>query len=130
MTGTNDRGANETEDANWRKQAFEDSPAGDKYFVLIDGARYSSFTGQVGFFEMASTTNYPAQTNPYGQPIPAQQQQRGAVVFGNERQIFNVVKITSLAFWDAYLKNDSSARDLLQPEKYQSSFPASHLTAK
>ena len=130
MTGTNDRGANETEDANWRKQAFEDSPAGDKYFVLIDGARYSSFTGQVGFFEMASTTNYPAQTNPYGQPIPAQQQQRGAVVFGNERQIFNVVKITSLAFWDAYLKNDSSARDLLQPEKYQSSFPASHLTSK
>ena len=28
MTGTNDRGATEAEDYNWRKQAFEDSPAG------------------------------------------------------------------------------------------------------
>jgi predicted dienelactone hydrolase len=129
MTGTNDRGANESEDANWRKQAFEDSPPGDKFFVFIDGARYASFTGQVGFFEMAQPTR-PAATNPYGQPVPQQQQPPGAMVFSNDRQIFNTVKITSLAFWDAYLKNDTNARDLLQPQKYESSFGAAHLTVK
>ncbi len=130
MTGTNDRGANESEDANWRKQAFDYSPAGDKYFLLIDGARHSSFSGQIGFFESAPTSIPQTSTNPYGQQVPAQQQQRGAMVFGSDRRIFQVVKITSLAFWDAYLKNDSSARDLLQPQKYETSFPGAHLTAK
>ncbi|HEY6843256.1 MAG TPA: hypothetical protein VI391_03750, partial [Thermoanaerobaculia bacterium] len=52
MTGSNDRGANESENADWRKQSFENSPSGDKYFVLIDGARYSSFTGQAGIFAL------------------------------------------------------------------------------
>jgi predicted dienelactone hydrolase len=131
MTGTNDRGANESEDANWRKQAFDDSPAGDKYFVLIDGARHSSFTGQVGFFDSTPMSNYPQPSNnPYGQQQLPPQQQRGAMVFGNDRRVFQIVKITSLAFWDAYLKNESSARDLLQPQKYESAFTGAHLTAK
>src|SRR5438034_6028788 len=38
MTGTNDRGAAESETPDWRRQAFEYSPPGDKYFVLIPGA--------------------------------------------------------------------------------------------
>jgi len=131
MTGTNDRGANELEDANWRKQAFDDSPAGDKYFVLIDGARHSSFTGQIGFFDSSpmSTTPQPSM-NPYGQQQVPPQQQRGAMVFSNDRRIFQIVKITSLAFWDGYLKDDSSARELLQPQKYESAFSGAHLTAK
>src|SRR6266542_2543255 len=132
MTGTNDRGATEAEDAHWRKQAFDYSPAGDKYFVLIDGARYASFTGQVGFYAMEPTTTPTMATDPYGRPIvqQPQQQPRGAMVFGSDRQNFNVVKITSLAFWDAYLKNDTTARELLQPQKYESSFTAAHMSAK
>jgi predicted dienelactone hydrolase len=131
MTGTNDRGANESEDANWRKQAFDDSPAGDKYFVLIDGARHSSFTGQIGFFDSSPMSTMPQPSmNPYGQQQVPPQQQRGAMVFSSDRRIFQMIKITSLAFWDAYLKNDSSARELLHPEKYESSFTGAHLTAK
>lgn len=124
MTGTNDRGGSEAEDANWRKQAFDSSPAGDKFFVLIDGARHVSFTGQIGFFE-AAPLPVPTSTSP--QPP---QQQRGAMVFSSERRIFQIIKITSLAFWDAYLKNDSNARELLQPQKYETSFAGAHITAK
>jgi len=132
MTGTNDRGGNESEDFNWRRQAFENSPAGDKYFVLIDSARSSSFTGQVSIFDLQPpATPAQAPTGPYGQiqPVP-QQQQRGAVVFGNDRRIFAIIKIASLAFEDTYLKNDNSARDLLQPQKFEGAFTGAHLTAK
>jgi hypothetical protein len=128
MTGTNDRGANPSEDANWRKQAFDNSPAGDKYFVVIDSARHSSFTGQVGFYDMTPART--ASTNPYYPQQPLPQQQRGAMVFGNDRRIFQMIKIASLAFWDGYLKNDTTARDLLQPQKFESAFTGAHITTK
>ena len=131
MTGTNDRGANESEDANWRKQAFDDSPPGDKYFVLIDSARHSSFTGQIGFFDSTPMNVPRTTTDAYGRPVQVPEQQpRGALVFGNDRRIFQIVKITSLAFWDAYLKSDSTARELLQPQKYETAFTGAHSTAK
>src|SRR5213593_1558341 len=131
MTGTNDRGANESEDANWRKQAFDDSPPGDKYFVLIDSARHSSFTGQIGFFDSTPMNVPRTTTDAYGRPVQVPEQQpRGALVFGNDRRIFQIVKITSLAFWDAYLKSDSTARELLQPQKYETAFTGAHLTPK
>jgi predicted dienelactone hydrolase len=133
MTGSNDRGGTESENADWRKQSFENSPAGDKYFVLIDGARYSSFIGQSGIFANDVMVNTPSMaTDPYGRPIMVQpqQQSRGGVVYANTRSIFGTIKITSLAFWDAYLKNDASAKDLLQPTKYDASFTAAHMTAK
>ena len=131
MTGTNDRGANASETPDWRKQAFENSPAGDKYFVLIDSARHSSFTGQVSFYDMTPMANTPmtSQSPYYGQqPMP--QQQRGAMVVGNDRRIFQMIKIASLAFWDDYLKNDQAARDLLAPQKFESAFAGAHITVK
>jgi len=56
MTGTNDRGGTETETADWRKQSFENAPAGDKYFVLLDNAGYASFVGQVRMYALEPTT--------------------------------------------------------------------------
>ncbi|MDQ6799768.1 MAG: alpha/beta fold hydrolase [Acidobacteriota bacterium] len=130
MTGTNDRGANQSEDANWRKQAFDDSPAGDKYFFLIDSARHSSFTGQVSFYDMTPTMPTTSSSPYYGQQQPMQQQPRGAMVVGNDRRIFQMIKIASLAFWDAYLKSDQTARDLLQPQKFEGAFTGAHITVK
>jgi predicted dienelactone hydrolase len=118
MTGSLDRGATESETPEWRRQAFEYSPAGDKYFVLISGASHLSFTGSTGAlaFEPVPTSQYP-----YGQRGGmAQQNPQRPAVFAN-RAVFNTIKITSLAFWDAYLKNDTAARDFLTPEKLQSS---------
>ena len=130
MTGTNDRGVSESENPDWRKQAFENSPPGDKYFALIDGARHSSFTGLVSFYDVQPQVPVPTSTNPYYGQQPMPQQQRGAMVFGNDRRIFQIVKIASLAFWDADLKSDTAARDLLSPQKFESAFAGAHLTTK
>lgn len=127
LTGTLDRGANESEDVNWRKTAFDNSLTGDKYLLLIDSARNSSFTGQVSIFDTPAMTPQ-TSTNPYGQTqMP---QQRGGVVFGNDRRIFSIIKIASLAFWDTYLKDDHTAHDLLQTQKFETSFTGAHLTSK
>ena len=119
MTGSLDRGATESETPEWRKQAFQFSPAGDKYFVLIPGASHLTFTGGTGAIAFE-----PMQTSPagYGQrgSYPQQNPQQRPAVFAN-RGTFNTIKITSLAFWDAYLKNDTTARELLSPEKLQAS---------
>ena len=117
MTGSLDRGATESETPEWRKQAFEFSPAGDKYFVLIPGASHLSFTGGAGAIAFEST-----QTSPYGYGqrgnYPQQNPQRSTYA---NRGPFNTIKITSLTFWDAYLKNDPGAREVLTPEKLQAS---------
>jgi len=122
MTGSNDRGATEAEDANWRKEAFENSAPGDKYFVLIEGAGHLTFTGMGGF---ATFEQQRPMTSPYGM----QQPQRG-ISFMPGRRAFDIIKITSLAFWDAYLKGDTSARDLLQPAKYDESFSGATMMEK
>jgi predicted dienelactone hydrolase len=136
MTGTNDRGAGEGEDANWRKQAFDYSPAGDKYFVLIDGARHRSFVGGLTPIEPLESPRppqpIPNPRDPYGRTIPTETlpQARGGVGFAGERRIFQIIKMTSLVFWDAYLKNEPSARELLQPQKFDASFGGATMTTK
>lgn len=131
MTGTEDRGASEGEDAQWRKQAFDSSPPGEKYFVLIDGARHMSFSGGLTPILPSLDEPRPAQRDPYGRSTaPMPNQQRGTVGFASERHIFSLIKVTSLVFWDAYLKNDSAARELLRPEKFESAFSGAHLTVK
>jgi len=42
ITGTNDEGQR-GQDANWRIQAYDSLPAGDKYLAVIDGAEHSSY---------------------------------------------------------------------------------------
>ena len=119
MTGTQDRGAAENEDANWRKQAFDYSPAGDKYFVLIEGARHSTFTG-------TSLASFPIESRSTPVMSPGMQQTTASPLpatssgFISDRNLFQKVKVTSVIFWDAYLKNDSKARELLQPDKIPS----------
>lgn len=126
MTGTLDLGATETENANWRKQAFDDSPAGDKYFVLIDGARSSTFTGLSGSaFDVRTVTptQYPTTQNPnypMTVPQPGTPQSVTAPAYYNDRNLFQKVKVTSLIFWDAYLKTQAPARELLTQDKMPS----------
>jgi predicted dienelactone hydrolase len=123
MTGTEDRGPVEGENAEWRKQAFDYSPAGDKYFVLIDGARHNSFAGALTPILPPEEPRLVARDRP---PIP----QRASVGLASERHILQIIKVASLAFWDAYLKNDSAARDLLLPQKFEDAFGGAHLTVK
>lgn len=122
MTGSEDRGAVQSEDANWRKQAFDDSPAPDKYFVLLLGARGTSFTGSssAAFTVSPQAGTYPATNpNPMNPTLPQQPAGPGRAtpMYITDNNLFQKIKLTSLIFWDAYLKGETPARDLLTQDK-------------
>jgi predicted dienelactone hydrolase len=88
VTGSLDRGAGE-QDPEWRKIPFERSQPGDKYHVFIQGANHMSF--------ISAKTRSPARAA------------RGESILGYTNS-------ASLAFWDAYLKADRTARNYLQSD--------------
>lgn len=117
LTGSRDLGATESEDVAWRRQAYELSPSGDKWFVSIEGASRFAFTGRIGepIFAPAQPSPYPTNRPPIGGAYPQQQpmpSQRGAAPF-RDFGLTNSVRTISLAFWDTYLKNDNAGREYL-----------------
>jgi predicted dienelactone hydrolase len=113
ITGSNDR-SGQAHDAAWRRDPFVNSPAGDKYFISIEGAGHMSFAGGQGFDEdvaMIPDRSYGGygQRNPtYGSaPRPGYQGMESG------RRPFDAIKMSTLAFWDAYLKSDAKGRDYL-----------------
>lgn len=123
MTGSLDRGV-KGEEPSWRRDPFQYSAAGDKYFVNIEGARHMSFTGR--FADIAEELSRAREEErDRAQPVnpfnPTQQQReqdrRGQVrdaSLEKERRIFTAIKIASTAFWEAYLKGETAAREFLQ----------------
>ena len=115
LTGTEDKGLDESETAEWRREGFENSPAGDKYLAVIQGARHSTFTGRM--LPPQEELRMPDTMNPYDprRLDPAQRPRRSSSMGDpvRERNLFGIVKITSLAFTDAYLKNEAPAKDYL-----------------
>lgn len=88
MTGALDTGANR-EGPGWRKIPFDRSEPGDKYHVFIEGANHMSFITPQTLLQGRAT--------------------QGEALFGYTNS-------ASLAFWDAYLKADSHARQYLQSD--------------
>jgi predicted dienelactone hydrolase len=96
VTGTLDRGA-AGQGYRWRRRAFELAPAGDKYFVLIAGANHFSFDGrdvEGGVLERAL----------------------GVSAKGQEA-ISAYTKMITLAYWDAYLKDEPEAMAYLRSDR-------------
>lgn len=124
MTGSRDYGANENEGPDWRRAAYEGSPAGDKYFVSIRGVTHMTFTGVAsGLGEQMERVREAPITDPRtGQvlnPGSLQQDPRGQRI--DDRGTFGYIRSVSLMFWDAYLKDKSDAKALLDPAKYAGS---------
>jgi predicted dienelactone hydrolase len=118
MTGSRDIGA-EGEDAAWRRRAFELSAPGGKYFVSIEGAHHFSFSGRLADATPEDTRvrdeRIVTERDPFGRPTAtAPMRPRGDVPLQRERGIFGIVKATSLAFWDAQLKGETTGRDYLE----------------
>ena len=129
LTGSRDLGAVPSEDAAWRKLAFDLSPAGDKWYVSIQGAGRPAFTGNVGDFggyQAQATPDYPypaGRGGPMGGGYGGQQQpmprnNNAPVIMGAGGS--GTVRTLSLAFWDTYLKNDKLGRDYLDKLKNRS----------
>ena len=124
MTGSADRGVNDTENEAWRRQAYELSPAGDKWYVSIAAANHYAFAGRVAVPAVTATDPIepvlPDARDPRDprnvplaggtQPYPARRVDRG---FYSERALTNVIRTVSLAFWDTYLKNETGGREYL-----------------
>jgi predicted dienelactone hydrolase len=125
MTGTRDYGANETESPDWRRTAYENSPAGDKYFVLIRNAGHMTFTGLgtgLGDQQQYDRTREAPIVDPRtGQVLNAVPQSNNGAPMISDRGTFGSIRSISLMFWDSYLKNKSDAKTLLDPAKYAGS---------
>ena len=124
MTGTRDFGATESEGPDWRRAAYENAAAGDKFFVLIRGANHMTFTGIAsGLGEQfdANRRQAPVIDPRTGQEIYQgnQQPSRGPSIA--DRGTFASIRSISLMFWDSYLKDKKDARELLDPAKYAGS---------
>lgn len=123
MTGTRDYGADETEGPNWRRTAYEDSPDGDKFFVLIRGATHMTFTGVgSGLGEQIQVPREAPIVDPRTGEVlnpGSLQPTRGPDI--SDRGTFGSIRSISLMFWDSYLKNKKNASDLLDPTKYAGS---------
>jgi predicted dienelactone hydrolase len=98
ITGTRDLGS-KNQDASWRLDSYQLSPPGGKYAVFIEGASHLSFTGLAA--EPGATLPKAA-----GKKVSADA----------EVAIFKDMKIATLAFWEAYLKDDASAKAFLQTD--------------
>lgn len=126
MTGTLDRGVSEAETPEWRRKAFELSPAGDKILVVLEGARHATFTGRIaGMVEEGSRSEDivfptfdpgldPRVRGGYVLP-PAGRRDAGGKRDAqlNERAIFARVKVITVAYWDAYLHGNAKGREFL-----------------
>ncbi len=102
VTGTRDPGV-KNQDASWRLDAYQLSPAGGKYALFVEGASHLSLTG--------------LSAEP-GAALP-KTPGRKASSADAEVAIFKDVKIATLAFWEAYLKQDAAALAFLQSDAVQ-----------
>jgi predicted dienelactone hydrolase len=141
MTGTLDRGTGET--PQWRRDPFQYGPGGDKYFVLINGARHLSFTGRFADREAARAGDSPfgrsglpmdpnvptlPSTDPrtgdpryndprYGSSNLPQTRREDLGTYRDEPVIFGSVLRISQAFWDAYLKGSETGKQYLASDQ-------------
>jgi predicted dienelactone hydrolase len=123
MTGSRDRGA-QGQGPEWKEEPFKYSPGGDKYLVFIQGATHFSFSGRLA--QGGGKTQTQAQRRPGwrlrerfggGQGGGLGDRRRFGGAQQQEENIFNYVKVASVSFWDAYLKQDSQAKNYLKSDE-------------
>jgi len=115
MTGDRDKGIDDSETPEWRREAFELSAPGDKWLVFISGAGHLAFTGRLGVMpeEGMRPATMPDPNDPYG-TNRADARRRPASMGDSVRVVSGTIKALSLAFWDAYLRGDAAGKEQLE----------------
>jgi len=113
VTGSRDFGA-KRQDPSWRRDPFELSAPGDKYFVFIEGANHGSFTGKMAEREPGARLKHltPEQRERIIARYQASRPDAGAA----QKEIFGWVKQATTAFLDASLKDRAEAAAWLRSE--------------
>ena len=99
VTGERDQGS-KNQDPSWRLDAYQLSPPGGKYALFLEGASHLSLTG------LAAEP---------GAVLPPAAGKK-AISPEAEVQIFRDVRIATVAFWEAYLKDAANAKAFLQSD--------------
>ncbi|MFZ2493964.1 MAG: hypothetical protein WA208_20990 [Thermoanaerobaculia bacterium] len=120
LTGTKDIGGDETETPQWRIQGFEATAPGDKWLVVLNGAGRNTFSGLVIDEHArqrpindpwAPGVSSPRDPDSATRRLPGQSGQGYSAA---PRSVVGHARIVTLAFWDAYLRDDAAGRELLQ----------------
>jgi len=141
VTGSLDRGA-QGQQPGWRRDPFALSAPGGKYFLFIEGANHGSFTGKMAVGGLSGRRGGGSLL----QRLSPEQRQRlierfrglrngasadagsapgagrraGTVAEpasrGDQKAIFEWVKMATTAFWDSALKQDQDAKAWLQSD--------------
>jgi predicted dienelactone hydrolase len=114
----NNIGTTETETPEWRREAFALAPAGDKWLIVLAGARHALFTGRFdGILEEAAKERSRVDTlYPETNQIPRNDQGMSRVEAASMRlqDLFNLTRGLGLAFWNAYLRSETDGRKALE----------------
>ena len=100
MTGSRDFGA--AGEPEGKLDPFRLAPAGDKYGVFVKDAYHMSFLGRVADLDFGAGV-LGILTSP-------------GIEETDQTAVFNYIKIATIAFWDAYLKDDAKAKSYLGSE--------------
>jgi predicted dienelactone hydrolase len=94
LTGTLDTSVASKETARSRQLPFERMPGPDKYLLVLDGADHGTFSGQPELRQVRRA-------------------RPGAATAEADAAAYRAIRAASLMFWNAYLKDDDSARGWL-----------------
>lgn len=109
QTGSFDNSPRTRQTSASRRHPYEYAPPGDKYLVFIEGALHMSFTGRASGDEPGLAARWLEQY--LGTP------NLDTALEYDQRAIFDYVKMSTLAFWDAYLRNNAQAKAWLASDK-------------
>jgi hypothetical protein len=105
MSGSRDKAAGGLDIVS-RRDPFDYAPAGNKYLVWIEDAVHACFTGS-----LASKDRRERRQGHWVEWVTgASDVQSDDFQQIDQEAIFDYVKTSSLAFWDAHLKDDKGAQ--------------------
>lgn len=118
MTGTYDQ-TGRTKAAD-RRQAFEGSPAGGKFYVVIKGANHMTFAGRSGASNASASGTATSPKASSGLGIAAMFSRRlGPPEKGDREQMLKAIQFTTTKFWNAFVKDDESQPQSIDPNDLQ-----------
>ncbi|MBX7256512.1 MAG: hypothetical protein K1Y02_09140 [Candidatus Hydrogenedentes bacterium] len=97
----------------WRTEPYKFAPEGDKYCLYIQGANHLSYIGPLFDIPMPDPLN-PSAFRSAWRTVPKTLARMDAGF--DQGGIFQYTRIATTAFWDAYLKNDETAKSFLRSE--------------
>ncbi len=111
MLGSRDPGYVANGGAMWRAEPYHYAPPGDKYMLYLRGAHHLSYVGPI--FDLPLRD--PARRGKFAKAVRSfARSVAGVAPMVDQIGLLDYSRIASVAFWNAYLNDDKSAKTFLQ----------------